>query len=391
MINLPNGCTCSNLSVYPKNWKSKNAKLSVDWYIIYRFYDPKYSNPKQVMVKGMNHFKSLVERQTATKKAMAEEIDKLMNECYNPFQKPQLIINEKEIGDVTLHTPILEALRTVSKKLSVSDPTKRDIKFMLSLIEKAVKFLGFQTLPISNVGKKILKMILETASNSADRFNKNRSYLMILFSELCELEVVNSNPLRDIKKKKVVKHIRQVLTNEERVLVNDHLEKNYPEFHRFLHIFFHSGARISELLRVNETDIDISNQRFKLIIKKGREYKEVWKTIKDIALPYWNSIMEECKKGEYLFSKGLKPGIRQIQPYQIGKRWNRLVKQNLHIEADFYALKHLHTTEIVDILNAKEAAKHNSHTTTAMVIGIYDVKKGERQHNAIKELNNKFA
>lgn len=33
MITLPNGCSCSNLSVYPKNWQSKNAKVNKNWYI----------------------------------------------------------------------------------------------------------------------------------------------------------------------------------------------------------------------------------------------------------------------------------------------------------------------------------------------------------------------
>ncbi|MEJ7740594.1 MAG: hypothetical protein WKF97_24520 [Chitinophagaceae bacterium] len=37
-------------------------------------------------------------------------------------------------------------------------------------------------------------------------------------------------------------------------------------------------------------------------------------------------------------------------------------------------LKHLNTTEVVDALSEEEAAKLNAHTSTAMVIEIYDVK-----------------
>jgi SSS family solute:Na+ symporter len=62
MISLPNNCYCSNLSVHPKNWQSKNAKISFVWYITYCFYDPKHEIPKQVMLKGMNQFKNLNER-----------------------------------------------------------------------------------------------------------------------------------------------------------------------------------------------------------------------------------------------------------------------------------------------------------------------------------------
>lgn len=389
MINLPNGCTCSNLSVYPKNWNSKSAKVSFDWYIKYRFYDFKHEKPKQVIVKGMNQFKTLLERQNATKNALSVEMDKLIKEGYNPFPKAQISSIDNSI--ITLETSVLDALLSVNEKVEVSTRTKQDLKFMLSTVGKAIKSLALIKYPISQVSRKTIKMILEAASNSPDRFNKNRSYLMILFSELCELELVETNPVRDIKKKKVVKHIRQVLTDEERTAVNEHLKNNYPEFHRFLHIFFHSGARISELVRVKEADVDLPNQRYKVIIQKGREHREVWKTIKNIVLPQWTDIMLQASKGDFVFSKGLKPGVSQIQPYQVTKRWYRLVKNKLGIKADFYSLKHLHTTEVVDLLSEKEAAKHNEHTSTAMVVGIYDVKRKDRQHNNVKELKNKFA
>ncbi len=76
MINLPNCCPCSTLSVYPKNWRTRKAKISIEWFIKYRFYDPNYSKPKQVMVQGMNQFKTLSERQIATQNALVNEMDR---------------------------------------------------------------------------------------------------------------------------------------------------------------------------------------------------------------------------------------------------------------------------------------------------------------------------
>jgi hypothetical protein len=40
MINLPNGCRCSEFSVVPSNWQTKAANLKEKWYVYYRFYDP---------------------------------------------------------------------------------------------------------------------------------------------------------------------------------------------------------------------------------------------------------------------------------------------------------------------------------------------------------------
>jgi len=67
MINLPNGYKCSTISVHPKNWQSKSAKTTTDWYLSYRFYHPDYPQPKQVMVRGMNQFKQLSQIQEACK------------------------------------------------------------------------------------------------------------------------------------------------------------------------------------------------------------------------------------------------------------------------------------------------------------------------------------
>jgi integrase len=211
---LPNGCAHSELSVKPNDWHTKKAKVTTNWFIKYRFYDPNKPLPKQIMIKGMNSFKTLKERQAETKR--------LLNH---------------------------------------------------------------------------------------------------------EMEIVSNNYIRDIKKRKTTKYLRQVLTPDERVLVNGYLESQYPSFHRFLHIFFHSGARIAEIMRMKVKDIDLPNQRYKVIIKKGGNYHEVWKTIKTIALPYWIEQLKIATPNDFVFSKGLECGKGKKT-----KKYLRLLKQSLHFQ-----------------------------------------------------------
>src|SRR5437868_2734379 len=117
MIALPNGCCCGNLSVYPKNWQAKDARISFDWYITYRFYDPKYGKPKQVIVKGMNHFKTRSERQQATKNLLSTEAEKLIKDSYNPFQVASNSAQSKSI--INPQTGLLNALICVYEKIEV--------------------------------------------------------------------------------------------------------------------------------------------------------------------------------------------------------------------------------------------------------------------------------
>lgn len=381
-IQLQNGCSHSKLSVNPSNWNTKKAKIGINWFINYRFYDSRFPKPKQIKIQGMNSFKSLTERQKETVRLIEEECKALQN-GFNPFSNS----NNPSLDSLSF----IDALNLAFNKVSVAEVTKRDIKSAMNKFEISINKLGWMQLPIAEVSRKHIRQILDMSSNTDDRFNKNRSYLMILISVMCELELVAFNFVRDIKKRKVVKYIRQVLSYDERIIVNDYLLSEYPEFHRFLHIFFHSGARISELMRLKVSDVDLTNKRFKMVIKKGSCYKEVWRTIKDIAMPFWEKQMQVTFINQFVFSKGLVPGDIEIDPSQINKRWYRMVKKTLGITADFYSLKHLHTTEVVELLGTQEAAKHNGHTSTAMVSKVYDVRRKERESNNLANLDNKFA
>jgi hypothetical protein len=78
-------------------------------------------------------------------------------------------------------------------------------------------------------------------------------------------------------------------------------------------------------------------------------------------------------------------------PDTITRRWQRRVKKDLGILIDFYSLKHLNTSEVVDHLGDQAAAAQNGHLSTFMVNTVYDVKKEQRSHEQLKQLSNPFA
>ena len=63
---LTKNCTHSKLIVSPKNWESKRLNIVKPWRITYRFYDPRFTKPKLIVLKGMNTFKNVQERQLQT-------------------------------------------------------------------------------------------------------------------------------------------------------------------------------------------------------------------------------------------------------------------------------------------------------------------------------------
>jgi integrase len=157
-----------------------------------------------------------------------------------------------------------------------------------------------------------------------------------------------------------------------------------------MHIFFHSGAREQELLLIKKSDIDIKRQRYKVIIRKGKDYVEKWRTIKDIVLPLWQEVFELASGDQYLFSEGLNPGDKTIRRDQITRRWRTHVKQKLSITADFYSLKHSNLDEIAEALDIEAAQKAAGHTTAVITMD-YAIGEKERQHQRLKKVKNVFA
>lgn len=399
MINLPFTCSCSELKVNPKNWLNPKASLKKDWYIFYRFYDPvyrqdpKFKYGKLIVLKGMNHFKSIPERQSHTQKLIDDELSKLKNKAYNPITG-SIIEAVPKLIEITPNTSFIIAIKAVEKRISASPSTKRDLRSVLNLVSKASIQLGYSGLPINAISRKHFKQLLLhidiTEGESAHRYNKIRSYLMILYKELIEMEAVEINPLRDISKKKTILRLRRLPSVEHRKAINEYLYNHQYRFWLFMHIFFHSGARLTELMMVKRIDINLNDQFFIITIKKGTYYKEVKKPIKNIALQYWIEAIKDAEDDDYIFSKGLCPGKMPIQSFQITKRWNRHIKKKLGIDEDFYSLKHLNLDETAAILGINDAAAMASHSSTFITTKHYAVNELQRQSDRLKAIENVF-
>jgi integrase len=426
MLQLPNGCRCSGipgdsekkiadeLSVKPKNWKSAKAPVKKPWYIQYRFYDPspdfKKEHPTGLLViakGGINNFKTAIERRSATRLLMAEILFMLQKEGYNPWKK---VIAGSENGTKALspNTLIIEAMEIAQKEIKTC---VGDIKSVLKYTIPAIIECRFQYLQVSEFRRRHMRIVLDHVKKSkqlaatqkpkpgqqkantwsANTFNYYRAHLQMVFEKLIEYDVIEANPLDKIKKEKYITPEREVLTTEERAFVNSYLKASKYTFWRFLQIFFHSGARETEMMRVQGKHVDLEKQRFKVEIRKKQTVKWVWKTIKTIALPLWKEAIEGAGPEDYIFAKGLKPGPIAIDSSQITRRWRVHIKKPFGITKDFYSLKASNLDEISEELGVTAAQKAADHETNVITLKHYLPGEPLRVHEALKKVGNKFA
>ena len=394
MITLPNGCHCSELTVTPKDWKTcKVSAMARNWHIQYYFYDDALNQRKFVLVKGMNRFKTLKERREATVQLLENELYQLREKGYNPITGIYMLEN---VSGIDPKTGFIDALRKAFEFVKCEGTTRQDISSAIHFFEMAAKKMGIERMEIEAVKRRHLRQLLDVVGElktswSAWSFNNCRTYLMMLYKKLLEQDAVETNPVKDIPKQMVVIKVKRTLEPEERSRIDKHLKEVDPDYRRFIHIFFHSGSRKTELVRLKVSEVNLEKQFFKLLIKKGSQQREVLRPIKNIALDFWKEQLKDAAPNDYVFSSDFKPGKTKTTTKRMGNKWKEYVKEGLGIDADFYALKHLNLDETATILDDEAAAKMAGHTSTVITLKHYLVNKEEREMAKLRKVDNKFA
>lgn len=394
---LPNGCECTTPQITPKNWKKGGKELLLkDWRVQYYFYDEK-GKKHQIRKKGMNEFKTLRDRREATQLIYDEICKMLFQEGYNPITK----IFTKPTAQIEDYSTLHDALMYYYEQKICSKDYKVDIKSMLDFLYNSIVALGYKYTKVKDITRRDVKKLLKNQQMvrglSNNRYNKYVTMLSSLFDDAIEDELIDYNPTYKIKKLPVEKRIREILTNDERNKVYHHLKENYYTFWRFMMVFYSSGARERELLNVQIKDVDLLNLRYKVLIKKGQQFREVYKPINVNYAYLWREVINEKIKGKvdlngnlYLFSRNLQKGEKSIRYEQITRRWKVHVKDKLGITADFYSLKHLYSDEVSAKLDIQHAQRLNSHTTDRMMRQHYAVNEKERQMERLRNIDNSF-
>jgi integrase len=399
-ISLPNGCSCSQPNVFPANWKAIGASCKKDWYITYRFYDPAYEQQhptgKLVMVKGMNGYKTVKDRQVSTAQIL-KEVLYYLEKGYNPIL--DAIVEEKKRERTEPILPKDGLWRGIIFARSNKTYTKAgsaDVDSYLRRILKVARALDLHTKPLGEFRRRDMMAIFDFMAREKPwtpyTWNNCLGYVRPLFKLLNTYEAMELNPCYGIEKMPVPETTRKVLTDEERKTINEHLRDHHRRFWLFVQMFFHSGAREIELLQVKREDVDVTNQTYWVTIRKGKKKlpKREQKAIKNIAVPYWQEYIEDAGEGDFLFCKGWKAGKKSLSRDWLTHLWEKVVKDGLGIDVDLYTLKHLNYDEIDAKLGADAAAAQASHTSTRMRKH-YAVKAKQRELDKVKQLDNAFA
>jgi hypothetical protein len=403
---LPNGNSYSKITVVPKNWESGGSELLLKkWVVQYTYYVPG-KDPRYIKKTEFNEHKTLKGRREAVKKIIKGLIFQLEKENFNPVENTA---KELEVIKDTNFKTFNEAIDLAFSKLEVSNSQLTTIRSVVKFLKIAIINLNFGDFDIKEIERKDILLILKEIEKikikisgefSNENYNHHLKQIHRIFEEMITWEITRDyNPCLKIPKKVIIEKLKIILEPEQVTKVNS-LKTDHYNFWRFIQIFFHSGIRINELLRVPVKDVNLNKQEFKALILKGKKPRWVIQPIKTIVLPLWVELLEGANPDFYIFAKDQKPGYNyntkgELQP--IGRKtlsdlWLELVKDQFSIEANLYRLKHLNLDQI-------DALTTNNKENIAQIVGnhedervteIYTVNKKQRKLELLKQVNNEF-
>ena len=376
------GCSYTEFWVSPANWQKATKKdLDKEWYVQCTFFDPRYEKkyPKGFPYRKKANRPNTIEERKEMISFLLKNIPKQLNDGYNPIIKKYMHLQKEGLY------PDLHFIEAYRRALEIKSGTKShlyNIKRAIDRLEEASEALGMQYIKIKDLRRVDLKRMLDWLQLPDKYYNRFVIYFSSLYRELIEYECCESNITRDIYPKKTFKEPRIVLEKNELDKVKEHLEEHYPDFYRYMMIFLYSGARNTELFRLQRKDVDLDKQEFVILLEKGGQYKRCTKVILSPALEYWCEVCEECQSpDDYLFSLNFVPSKKMGHTEIVTRFWKRNVKDKLGVDADFYALKH-YMLDNLDSDTAMLLASHTNKNTTA----IYQVNKAKKEREMLKQL-----
>ncbi|WP_131329567.1 site-specific integrase [Chryseobacterium piperi] len=406
LIKLLNGCSRTEVYFSPKDCLllKANSEFPRNWFVECRFYDPEYKEAYPYP-KGFQYRKKFsgddLQVLKLTAKLFKEEMEKMLDEKkFNPISKNYMTERKTYFHP---YMPFVKALEKAydNLKSSWSKNHAKEVKRCIGHVNNIKDKLDFSELLISDVRTWHIKTILDELELTNSVFNKSRSYLQACFKELTQYGCCENNPVNGVSKKIEEETIREVISENKLKYVFKFLQDKYYTFFRYGKIFFYSGGRTTELFRVQKKHVDLINQEYKVLIKKGKQYTWVKKVIIPASYSYWKEVIDLCEDNDdFLFSKNLEPGSVAISAKQISIRWKRHVKDKvikddhgeiIEVTEDFYSLKHLFLDKLDEMSTApiipiESPSQRMANHTTENTTNIYTKGKTSRKNADLKRI-----
>ncbi len=224
-------------------------------------------------------------------------------------------------------------LRTLYRELRIRNYSSRTIK---SYVYHNQKFLEFIKKPPDEITSSNIKNYLEYLTNGGKGPSQRKQIIAAL--KFYYSEVLHRKFFKYIKNPKIPKKLPVVLSRKEvKRLIN--VTKN-PKHKLIIQLMYGCGLRLSEVVKLKISDIDID--RGMLTVRSGKGKK-------DRQIPIPKSLIEDLESSfsrkKYLF-EGRKGHLSQRSVYKIIKKASKKAKIRKNVSP--HTLRHSFATHLLE-------------------------------------------
>ncbi len=250
------------------------------------------------------------------------------------------------------------------------------------------KFMNYlNNKKINKIVKKDIENYIEYLSKNleARTVSRNISTLKSLYKYLMINKIVNKNPMEIIRNPKLKKSLPKVLSETEINSLLDIKPKNHFDYRNkaMIELMYSSGLRVSELINLKVTDIDLENETVRVFGKGSKERIIPLNEYTVVALKIYikEHRKELFKHGEnnYLFLNNHGNQMTRQGFFKILK--NLAKDKNIKTEFSPHTIRHSFATHLLkhgaDLRSIQELLGHSDISSTQIYTHITNEKLKE--------------
>jgi integrase/recombinase XerD len=225
---------------------------------------------------------------------------------------------------------------------------------------------------------------------SAKSVSRNISTLKSFYKFLMIEKYVNKSPLTNVVNPKVKKELPKVLSEEEVIkLLDFQINDNYGYRNKaMLELMYSSGLRVSELINLKMTDVDLELEVVRIFGKGSKERIIPLGAYASLALKeyitYYRGSLLKKKNSDYLFLSSRGDKMTRQAFFKILKKIAK--EQGIKTEFSPHTLRHSFATHLLkhgaDLRSIQELLGHSDVSSTQIYTHISNEKLKENYKEA---------
>ncbi len=346
-----------------------NYDLKKAWFVHFDITDLVTGTTLRKQFRGGINYEKSKEERVRRGNAIKKYWSNKLADGWSPFKRKSEIITETDLNNLTFNKAVDFAL----SKCKVASKTKQDYSGTCEFFKDAAIELGLSKMPITDIKRMHIKLMLEHITNkrkwSNKSYNKNIGYFRSVLSHLEEWEIIEYNPAKKIKPLDVAETHKYIsYTDKEKERIKEHIYLNYYRFFVYWQVVYDTGIRPKEVLALRIKDIDLDINEIKIEPDLQEENSKTKKLrqvpITNYLAPFLRELgLDEYDPNCYVFgspfptggrvTKGshgtqygachpdyFKPSTTKIKRDTVTKLWKKIVIDDLKINKHLYAAKH---------------------------------------------------